>query len=41
MSYYPPYSSELFGIKHMTVDVDLEGLATKDDLKSITHVDTS
>ena len=25
----------------MTVNLDLEGFATKDDLKSITHVDTS
>ena len=29
------------GIKNVTVNVDLEGLATKDDFKSITHVDTS
>ena len=39
--HYPSYLSELSGIKHVTVDLDLEGLATKDDLKSITHPDTS
>ena len=39
--YYPYYSSELSGIKHLTVDVDLEGLASKKDLESIAHVDTS
>ena len=39
--YYPPYSSGLSGIKHVTVNVDLEGFATKADLESITHVDTS
>ena len=41
MSYYPPYFSAKSGIKNVTVNVDLEGLATKDELKSITHVDTS
>ena len=39
--YFPSYLSELSGIKHVTVNVDLEGLATKDDLKYITHVDTA
>ena len=39
--YFPSYLSELSGIKHVTVDLDLEGLATKEDLKSITYVDTS
>ena len=39
--YFPSYLSELSGIKHVTVDVDLEGLATKKDLESIAHVDTS
>ena len=29
--YFPSYLSELSGIKHVTVNVDLEGLATKDD----------
>ena len=29
------------GIKHVTVDVDLEGVATKKNLESITHIDTS
>ena len=33
--YYPPYLAGLSGIKHVTVNIDLEGLATKDDLKSI------
>ena len=39
--YFPTYLSETSGIKNVTADVDLEGLATKDDLKSVTHVDTS
>ena len=39
--YFPSYLSVLSGIKHVTVDVDLEGLATKKYLESITHVDTS
>ena len=39
--YFPSYLFELSGIKHVTVGVDLEGLGTKDDLKSIAHVDTS
>ena len=39
--YFPTYLSGLSGIKNVTVNLDLEGLATKDDLKSITHVDTS
>ena len=29
------------GRKYVTVNVDLEGVATKKDLESITHVDTS
>ena len=29
------------GIKNVTVNLDLEGFATKDDLKSITHAYTS
>ena len=39
--YYASYLSKLSGIKQVNADVDLEGLATKDDLKSITHTDTS
>ena len=39
--YFPSYLSELSGIKFVTVNVALEGLATKDNVKSITHVDTS
>ena len=39
--YFPSYLSKLFGIKYVTVDVDLEGVATKDYLKPITHVDIS
>ena len=31
--YYPPYFTESSGIKNVTVNVDLEGLATKDYLK--------
>ena len=38
--YFPSYLSKLSGIKHVTVNVDLKGLATKDYLKSITHVGT-
>ena len=41
MSYIPNYSSELSSIKHVTVDLKLEGVATKKDLEGITHVDTS
>ena len=37
MSYYPKYLSESSSIKHVTVDLQLEGVATKKDL----HVDTS
>ena len=39
--YYPPYFTESTGIKNVTLNLDLEGFATKDDLKSVTHVDTS
>ena len=41
MSYVPKYLSESSSIKHVTVDLQLEGVATKKDLESITHVDTS
>ena len=41
MSYVPEYLSESSSIKHVTVDPKLEGVATKKDLESITHVDTS
>ena len=41
MSYVPKYLSESSSIKHVTVDLKLEGVATKKDLESITHVDTS
>ena len=41
MSYVPEYLSESSSIKHVTVDLELEGVATKKDLGSITHVDTS
>ena len=41
MSYIPKYSSESSSIKHVTVDLQLEGVATKKDLEGITHVDTS
>ena len=40
MSYVPKYLSESSSIKHVTVDLKFEGLATKKDLESITHVDT-
>ena len=41
MSYVPEYLSESSSIKNVTVNLKLEGLATKKDLESITHVDTS
>ena len=41
MSYVPDYSLESYSIKHVTVDLKLEGVATKKDLEGITHVDTS
>ena len=41
MSYVPNYSTESSSIKHVTVDLKLEGVATKKDLEGITHVDTS
>ena len=41
MSYVPKYLSESSSIKHVTVDLKLEGVATKKDLEGITHVDTS
>ena len=41
MSYVPEYLSESSSIKHVTVDLELEGVATKKDLGSITHADTS
>ena len=41
MSYVPKYLSESSSIKHVTVDLQLEGVATKKDLEGITHVDTS
>ena len=41
MSYVPKYLSEPSSIKHVNVDLQLEGVATKKDLEGITHVDTS
>ena len=41
MSYVPKYLSESSSIKHITVDLQLEGVATKKDLEGITHADTS
>ena len=41
MSYVPNYLSELSSIKQVTVDLKLEGVANKQDLESITRVDTS
>ena len=38
MSYYPPYKSSSNNIK---VELDLTNYATKPDLNTITHVDTS
>ena len=39
MSYVLNYSSESSSIKHVTVDLKLEGVETKKDLEGITHVD--
>ena len=41
MTYVPKHLSESSSIKHVTVDLQLEGVATKKDLEGITHVDTS
>ena len=41
MSYVPKYLSESSSIKHVTVDLQLEGVGTKKDIEGITHVDTS
>ena len=41
MSYVPKNFSESSSIKHVIVDLQLVGLATKKDLEGITHVDTS
>ena len=41
MNYVPKYLSESSSIKQVIVDLQLEGLATKKDLKGITHVGTS
>ena len=41
MSYVPKYLSESSSIKHVTVDLQLEGVATKKDLEGIAHVRTS
>ena len=41
MSYVPKYLLESSSIKHVTVDLQLERVATKKDLEGITHVDTS
>ena len=41
MSYVPKYLSESSSIKHVTVDIQLEGVTAKKDLEGITHVGTS
>ena len=41
MSYVQKYLSESSSIKHVTVDLQLERVATKKDLEGITHADTS
>ena len=41
MIYVPKYLSQSSSIKHVTVDLQVEGMATKKDLKGITHVETS
>ena len=41
MSYVPKYLSESSSIKHVTVDLQLEGVAIKKNLEGITHACTS
>ena len=41
MTYVPKYLSESPSIKHVTVDLQLDGVATKNNLEGITHVDGS
>ena len=41
MNYVPKYLSQSSSIKHVTVDIQVEGVATKKDLEGIIHVDTS
>ena len=41
MKHVPKYLSESSSIKHITVHLQLEGVATKKDLEGIKHVDTS
>ena len=41
MTYVPKCLSESSSIKHITVDLQLEGVATKKDLEGTLHVDTS
>ena len=41
MSYVPKYLLESSSIKHVTVDLQFEGVVIKNDLEGITHVDTS
>ena len=41
MSYVPKYLSQSSSIKHIIVDLQLEGVATKKDLEGIIHVDTT
>ena len=40
MSYVQKFLSESSLIKHVTVDLQLEGVVTKKDLEGITHIDT-
>ena len=41
MRYAPKYLSEPSSIKHVTVDLQLEGVETKKNLEGIARVDTS
>ena len=41
MNYVPKYLSESSSIKHITVDLELEGVTAKKDLEGIKHVDAS
>ena len=41
MTYVPKYLSKSSSIKHVTVNLQLDGVATEKDLEGITHVDIS
>ena len=40
MTYIPKYISESSSIKHVTVDLQLEGVAIEQNIEGITHIDS-